>query len=63
MLPQGACPPDYLKKLDAYRPSISSFIVWLGLNRELRDRIAGAGIHVASGQGPETDYLSCLNGE
>jgi prolycopene isomerase len=63
LLTEGACSPEYLKKLDAFRPSISSFIVWLGLNRDLRNRIAGAGIHVASGQGPETDYLSCLNGD
>jgi prolycopene isomerase len=63
MLPEGVCPAEYLKKLDGYKPSISSFIVWLGLNRDLRNRIAGAGIHVASGQGSETDYLSCLNGD
>ena len=63
MLPEGVCPAEYLKKLDGYKPSISSFIVWLGLNRDLRNRIAGAGIHVASGQGSESDYLSCLNGD
>lgn len=63
MLPKEAVPADYLKKLENLRPSISSFIVWLGLNRELRGRIQGCGIHVSSGRGPEKDYLSCINGE
>ena len=30
MVPQEAIPADYRKKLDEYKPSISSFIVWLG---------------------------------
>ncbi|MDD5204825.1 MAG: NAD(P)/FAD-dependent oxidoreductase [Desulfobacterales bacterium] len=63
MLPKEAVPPDYVKKLESYRPSISSYIVWLGLNRELRDRIKGCGIHVSSGRGSELDYQSCLKGE
>ena len=63
MLPPDAVPPDYVKQLDSYKPSISTFIVWLGLNRPLRGKIKGAGIHVPSGRGPEADYLSCLKGE
>ncbi len=63
MLPREAVPSDYLKKLDTYRASISTFIVWLGLNREIRGKIKGFGIHIASGNGSEADYLSCLRGE
>jgi prolycopene isomerase len=63
MLPQEAVPLDYLKKLEEYRPSISSFIVWLGLNQELRRKIKSYSIHVSSGHGPEADYQSCLKGE
>lgn len=63
MLPRDAVPPDYANKLEGFKPSISSFIVWLGLNRELRGKIKGCGIHVASGRGAEADYLSCLKGE
>ncbi len=63
MLPPGAAPADYLKKLEGYRPSLSSFIVWLGLNRELGDEIDSYSTHVASGRGPEPDYQSCLKGE
>jgi prolycopene isomerase len=63
MMPKEAVPPDYVKKLEGFKPSISSFMVWLGLNRELRGKIKGCGIHVSSGRSPEADYLSCLNGE
>jgi prolycopene isomerase len=63
LLPREAVPTDYLKKLEGYRPSISSFIVWLGVNRPLRGKIPGCGIYVSSGRGPELDYQSCLKGE
>ncbi len=63
MLPSGVVPTDYLKKLEGYRPSMSSFIVWLGLNRDIRGKIPGFSTHVASGRGPEADYQSCVKGE
>ena len=62
MLPQSLVPSDYLQKLSTYKPSISSFIVWLGLNEELRGKIHGSGIHVASGMGTNADYESCMRG-
>ncbi len=62
MLPPNAVPSKYLGKLSAYKPSISSFIVWLGLNDELRGKIQGSGIHVASGMGTKADYESCMRG-
>lgn len=62
LLPRETVPPDYLKKLAGYRPSISSFIVWLGVKRSLRGKIPGCGIHVSSGRGAELDYQSCLKG-
>jgi prolycopene isomerase len=63
LLPREVVPADYLKKLGEYRPSLSTFIVWLGLNRELRGRIKSYSISVSSGGGPEADYESCLRGE
>jgi all-trans-retinol 13,14-reductase len=63
MLPQETVPSDYLKKLEEYHPSVSSFIVWLGLNQELRGKIKGFTIHVSSGHGSEADYQSFLKGE
>lgn len=63
MLPQDAVPADYFKKLNEYRPSISSFIVWLGLNQELRGRIKGYSIGVSSREGAEANYQHCIRGD
>ena len=63
MLPPDAVAQEYLQKLSSYRPSISCFIVWLGLNRDLRGEVPWYSTAVGSGQGAEADYLSCLKGE
>jgi prolycopene isomerase len=63
MLPQEILPPDYLKKIEEYRPSISTFIVWLGLNQELKGRFKDYKYPVTSGQGPEADYQFSLKGD
>jgi prolycopene isomerase len=63
MLPQGTLPPEYVKQLASYRPSISSFIVWLGLNRDIRGQFKDYKYPVPSGQGPEADYQFSLKGE
>jgi len=63
MLPPDAVPASYQKKLSSYRPSISCFMVWLGLNRELRGTVPWYSTGVGSGRGAEADYLSSLRGE
>lgn len=63
MLPKEAIPTDYLKDLETYKPSLSTFIVWLGLKQDLRDQVKAAGIQVLSRQGAEADYLACCGGE
>ncbi len=63
MLSPQVVPEKYFKRLSSYRPSISCFIVWLGLNQELRGKIPWYSTSVGSGQGPEADYLFCLNGD
>ncbi len=35
MVPEGLVPESFRSNLDRLRPSVSSFVVWLGLNREL----------------------------
>lgn len=62
MLPLDVVPADYLKKLNEYRPSISSFTVWLGLKQELRGRIKGYSIGISSGEGAEANYQHCMKG-
>jgi prolycopene isomerase len=63
MIEGDSVPADYVKKLDAYQPSISSFIVWLGLNKELRGKVKGFSTHVGSGQNPDDSYKSYMMGE
>jgi prolycopene isomerase len=51
---------EYLEKLDAYRPALSSFVVWLGLNQEIRGTVDGYEIFVLSGYDPEIAYEKWL---
>ncbi|MCK5310620.1 MAG: NAD(P)/FAD-dependent oxidoreductase, partial [Desulfobacteraceae bacterium] len=37
MLPKNAVPKDYLKNVKTHRKSLSSFVVWLGLNKEINN--------------------------
>jgi len=67
MLPQAAVPSDqsgkarkYLDKLNTYRPSLSTFIVWLGLNQEIRGKVKGYEIFATEHYDPEEAYQGCL---
>ena len=62
MLPPDSVPADYLRKLDGYSPSISSFIVWLGLNKDVRGIIKTYRAGFRTGRGIEADYESCIKG-
>ena len=46
----------HMEKLSRYSPSISSFIVWLGLKGELRGKVPAHGITIESGYDIETDF-------
>lgn len=63
MLPVETPPLEYRKKLQEYRPSISTFIVWLGLKQELKNEFKNNHYPVRSGQGPEADYQFSLKGD
>ena len=63
LLPEGAVPPKYIELISMYRPSISSFIVWLGLNTELRGKVDGCSTHVTTGLGPEAEHEASLKGD
>ncbi len=62
LLPPDILPADYLNKLTRYRPSISTFIVWLGLNRPIAGEIPGFSTHINSGNSPAVNYRLCLDG-
>jgi phytoene dehydrogenase-like protein len=63
MLPPSTLPASYMERIDTYRPSISSFMVWLGLKEEIRNKIKHAHIYVSTEQGSETSYESMLKGD
>jgi phytoene dehydrogenase-like protein len=63
MLPPGSVPTDYLRRLDGYSTSISTFIVWLGLNKDVRGIIKAYRQGLRTGRGIEADYRSCMKGE
>ena len=50
----------YLSKIKSFRPSISSFVVWLGLNQEIRGKIKGYEIFVRRNYDPEAGYRARL---
>ncbi len=52
----------YMEKISQYKPSISSFLIWLGLRGDITREHPEQGIAVESGNDVETDfqnYLSC----
>ena len=61
LIPRGEIPGHYLKKLNNYQPSISSFVVWLGLNRELKD-IKDYEVFIRDREGAEAEYRASLEG-
>jgi prolycopene isomerase len=63
LLPEGTLPPEYLERISTYRPSVSNFIVYLGLNTELRGKVDGYSTHVTTGAGPEAEYQASLKGD
>ena len=63
MLPSETLPADYMNRVNGYGNSLSTFVIWLGLNREIHEHIKDSHIAISSGRGIEASYRSCLNGE
>jgi len=62
LIPPDDVPGNYLKKLSSFQPSLSSFIVWLGLKRELKE-IKEYEIFIDADGSPETSYRAWLSGD
>jgi prolycopene isomerase len=64
MLGPGAARTDeqreYLERLESYRPALSSFCVWLGLNQEIRGTVDGYEIFLQKGYDSEKAYQAWL---
>lgn len=63
MLPAGEVPKKYLERIDGYKPSMSSFIVWLGLKQDVRDRVDGYEIFLQDTYDHEEMYRAGLNAD
>jgi len=62
LIPREKIPGKYQKKLSSYRPSLSSFIVWLGLNREIED-IQDYEILIADDEDADADHNASISGD
>ncbi len=63
LLPEGALPAEYRDRISSLRPSISSFIVWLGLNTDIRPDVEAYSTHVTTGAGPDAEYEASMTGD
>lgn len=61
MLPKGALTNGFEDKIRTYRPSLSSFVVWLGLDEDLRSKLPQAETFITTSHDPELDYRHSLN--
>jgi prolycopene isomerase len=51
---------QYSEKLKTYRPSVSTFLVWLGLNREISKTVKDFEIFINQNYDPEQSYRAAL---
>jgi prolycopene isomerase len=51
---------EYSEKIKTYRPSLSTFLVWLGLNREIGKNVKGYEIFLNQHYDPEQSYQAFL---
>lgn len=63
MLAPGVIPENYMTKLRTYRPSKSYFVVWLGLNQELRGKINEYNILIYDSYDLEAGYAASLSAD
>jgi prolycopene isomerase len=63
MIERQHIPGEYLDKIQRLRPSISSFVVWLGLNKDITDKIRDSHIFLCSETDAEKAFQFGLEGE
>ncbi|MGO9117383.1 MAG: phytoene desaturase family protein [Desulfomonilaceae bacterium] len=60
MLPRAPVPSDYRQRLGTLRPSVSSFQVWLGLNKDITDTVKNSHVALRAEPDPEKAHQYCL---
>jgi len=63
LVPESEVPHYYQEKLSHYRPSLSTFIVWLGLNRDITNEIPWESCAFYTGYNPDEAYQRALAGD
>ncbi len=63
MLPKSSVSQKYMDKIASYQPSISAFIIWLGLNRSLRGEVPGYSTALTGNRPPEEEYELAVKGD
>lgn len=63
MLPGGALPANYLKRVSGFSPSLGSVIVWLGLKGDVTRLQPRAEFSIDMQDDPEIGYAAALNGD
>lgn len=63
MLPARTLPTAYMNRIKGFGISMSTFVVWLGLNQDLSRTIKEPRIILTSGRGAEADYAAALKGQ
>ena len=63
LLARDELPKSYRARIDKFTPSMSSFIVWLGLDRDIRDRIREYEIFLINDYDHERTYRAQKKGD
>ncbi len=63
MLPKGTLPQDYAARLAGFTPSVSSVIVWLGLNQDITKIQPRAEFSIDLQDDPEITYAASMSGD
>lgn len=63
MIDPHVLPPDYRQRITSFKPSMSTFIVWLALNKDITATIADSYIAVRPGPAGNRNFRSCVRGD
>jgi prolycopene isomerase len=63
MIPSEKVPEDFRTRLSSLKPSISTFVVWLGLNKDITDRFKDSHIFLQSQQDAEKTFEYSLQAQ
>lgn len=63
LLPDHQKHHRHLRRYERHRPSLSAFIVWIGLRQPLPPGLQGAEYHINLPEGPQAEYQAALAGD